>query len=84
MSYRLSTIASGHTPVASSAPPLHQGAVLFEPGRAELTADRHVLEEVVQLLRSLPGDSVIILEGHAGPEGREQEDRLRAQLERKG
>jgi hypothetical protein len=62
-------------PPANTAP-LLQGSVLFEPGRAELSGDPSVLRAVVALLRSLPGQPVIVLEGHAGPEGSETADLL--------
>lgn len=61
---------------AQSAPPLLLGSVSFEPGRAELSGDSELLQSLVTLLRSLPRESVIILEGHAGLEGSEVADRL--------
>ncbi len=60
----------------TSATPLLQGSVHFEPGRAELSGDLSVLQAVVSLLRSRPGGSVIVLEGHAGQEENETADRL--------
>jgi hypothetical protein len=60
----------------TSATPLLQGSVHFEPGRAELSGDLSVLQAVVSLLRSRSGGSVIVLEGHAGQEENETADRL--------
>lgn len=68
-------LVSAEAPPAATAP-LLQGSVLFEPGRAELSGDLGLLRAVVLLLRSLPGESVVVLEGQAGPEARETEDRL--------
>lgn len=61
---------------AASAAPLLLGSVTFEPGRAELSGDLELLQSLVMLLRSLPEESVIVLEGHAGLEGIETADRL--------
>lgn len=60
----------------ATAAPLFEGSVSFAPGQAELSADRSVLQTLVLVLRSLPGESVIVLEGHAGMEGGETQDRL--------
>ncbi|QRO01034.1 OmpA family protein [Archangium violaceum] len=61
---------------AANTTPLLQGSVLFEPGRAELPGDLSLLQAVLMLLRSRPGESVVVLEGHAGQEGSETADRL--------
>lgn len=58
------------------ATPLLQGAVLFEPGRAELPADLSLPQAVLELLRSEPGKSIVLLEGYAGQEDAAQADRL--------
>jgi outer membrane protein OmpA-like peptidoglycan-associated protein len=68
-------LVSAEPPPASAAP-LLLGAVLFEPGRAELSGDLRPLQELATLLRSLPGQPVINLEGHAGLEREETADRL--------
>ncbi|NMO18644.1 OmpA family protein [Pyxidicoccus fallax] len=62
-------------PLASAAP-LLQGSVLFEPGRAELSGDLGLLQAVVVLLRTLPGEPVIHLVGHAGHAPEETTDGL--------
>jgi outer membrane protein OmpA-like peptidoglycan-associated protein len=61
---------------SASAPPLLQGSVLFEPGRAQLSGEVGLLRAVVLLLQSLSGESVVVLEGQAGPEAGESADRL--------
>jgi OOP family OmpA-OmpF porin len=60
----------------ANATPLLQGSVLFEPGRAELPGELGLLQGVLELLRSQPGKSLILLEGHAGQEDAEEADRL--------
>jgi OmpA-OmpF porin, OOP family len=61
---------------SASPTPLLEGSVPFEPGRAELSGDLGLLRAVVLLLRSIPGESVVVLEGQAGPEAGESADRL--------
>lgn len=68
-------LVPAEAPPASTAP-LLQGSVPFEPGRAELSGDLGLLQAVVLLLRSLPGEPVVVLEGQAGLDGSETADRL--------
>ncbi|MFY1829927.1 OmpA family protein [Myxococcus fulvus] len=64
------------TEPSTSATPIVQGAVLFEPGHAELSGDLGPLRAVVLHLSHLSGAPVIQLEGHVGQEAAELTDPL--------
>ncbi|WP_434387528.1 OmpA family protein [Melittangium boletus] len=60
----------------TGAPPALRGTVRFEPGGTALAGDQPELRQLLPLLRALPAETTVLIEGQPELEARDASDRL--------